>query len=94
MGRLAGLFLAVVVFLALINPIMMDVNIGYELAGWRQIVVTAYIWLLVGMSVISGLAGINAILRHADRSWVAWLAVMPGLFVLAFLLGSLFPPQI
>lgn len=51
------------------------------------------VWMLVGFVMLAvGLAAsitsIIAIIRHHERSWLLWLALLPGLFVVFLLVGE------
>jgi len=51
------------------------------------------VWMLVGFAMLGiGLAAsitsLIAIIRHHERSWLLWLALLPGLFVVFLLVGE------
>lgn len=61
-------------------------------APWRHVILPSYgiLMLLCGLS--SGITGAVAIVRQHERSWLVWLTVLPGLFVIFLLVGEfLFP---
>jgi cadmium resistance protein CadD (predicted permease) len=41
----------------------------------------------------SGVAGLVAVLRKHERSWLVWLTLLPGAFMLLFILGELLVPH-
>src|SRR5215203_3342126 len=45
--------------------------------------------VLLFCGLCSGLLGLFAVLRRHERSALVWLAMLPGLFALAFLIGEL-----
>lgn len=47
--------------------------------------------LLVGMS--AGVVGLLSIIRHHERSWVAWATLLPMAFVLFLLIGEFATPH-
>ncbi len=47
--------------------------------------------ILCGLS--AGIIGTLAIVRKHEHSWLVWLAVLPGLFGLIFLLGEFLVPH-
>ncbi len=47
--------------------------------------------MLCGFS--AGVLGLFALIKNHERSWFVWLAVLPGAFVLFFLLGELLVPH-
>lgn len=42
---------------------------------------------------IAGVVGLIAVVRQGERSWLVWLAVLCGLFVLLFALGESLVPH-
>lgn len=61
-------------------------------APWRHIILPFYgiFMMLCGLS--AGIASLLAIIRRHEHSWLVWLPLLPGLFVVFFLLGEfLFP---
>jgi hypothetical protein len=47
--------------------------------------------ILCGLSAC--LAGMIALIRNHERSWMVWLAVLPGAFLIFFLLGEFLVPH-
>jgi hypothetical protein len=41
----------------------------------------------------AGIAGLIAVISKRERSWLVWLTLLPGLFVLAFVLGEFLVPH-
>jgi hypothetical protein len=41
----------------------------------------------------TSVAGLIAILRQQERSWLVWLTLLPGVFLLVFLLGEFLLPH-
>jgi hypothetical protein len=61
-------------------------------APWRHVILPFYgiFMLLCGLS--SGIAGLTAVARQHERSWLVLLTLTPGLWVVLMLLGEfLFP---
>jgi len=83
---LAGLFLVLFIFnsAVLMQPsdplhIPQPVRIAY-----------GFIMLLCGLA--SGAAGLAAVIRAHERSWMVWVTILPGVFVLFLVIGEfLFP---
>jgi hypothetical protein len=48
--------------------------------------------LLCGLG--AGIVGLMAVTRQHERSWLVWLALLPGVFVLFLLLGEFLVPLI
>lgn len=40
-----------------------------------------------------GVVGLIAIIRQHERSWLVWLTILPGLFVILFALGEILYPH-
>jgi hypothetical protein len=62
-------------------------------APWRQVVLPFYgiAMLLVGQA--AGIVGLIAVIRQHERSWLVWLTLLPGLFILFLLLGEFLVPH-
>ena len=63
-----------------------------EPSAWRQIVLPFYgiSMLLIGLA--SGITALFAVIRSGERSWLVWLPLFAGLFVILFVAGEfLFP---
>src|SRR5574341_620933 len=61
-------------------------------APWRQIILPFYGILMILCGLCAGIVGLVAVTRQHERSWIVWLTLLPGLFVLFLLLGEfLFP---
>lgn len=49
--------------------------------------------LVMGIGVLGGIAAIVAILWKRERSWLIWLALLPGVFAILFSLGEVISPH-
>lgn len=59
---------------------------------WRQGILPVYGIIMLACGLAAGMCGLAAIIRRGERSWVVWLTILPGVFVLFLLLGEfLFP---
>ncbi len=59
---------------------------------WRQAILPIYGILMLACGLAAGMSGLAAIIRRGERSWVVWLTILPGVFVLFLLVGEfLFP---
>ena len=47
--------------------------------------------MLCGLS--AGVVGLISVIRAQERSWLVWLTILPGLFVLFFVLGEFLVPH-
>lgn len=43
---------------------------------------------------VAGILGLLTMLRQGERSWLVWLAVLCGLFVILFMLGEFMMPHL
>ena len=94
-----GLFIAFVVLFFLVNPLLMYVTNFTEIlptmeeAPWLQAILIffGFFMLLCGLS--ASIVGIVALIRNHERSWMVWLVILPGAFVLFLLLGEFLVPH-
>ena len=85
--RLAAIF----VVLWIINTtIFMPTS---DSAPWRQVVLPFYGIFMMLCGFAAGIVGLMAVIRRHERSWLVWLTILPGLFVLFFVLGELLVPH-
>ena len=61
-------------------------------APWRHVILPFYGILMMLCGLAAGVAALVAIVRAHERSWVVWLPLLPGLFVLFFVLGEFLGP--
>jgi len=55
---------------------------------WRQAVLPFYGIVMTACGLAAGIVGLIAVIRRPERSWLVWLAMLPGLMVVAFVLGE------
>ena len=61
-------------------------------APWRHAILPFYGILMLLCGLCAGIVGLVAVVRQHERSWLVWLTMLPGLFVLFLVLGEfLFP---
>jgi hypothetical protein len=85
-----GLLAAFVVMFLLNSAVFMR---GLEPASWNQVIMPIYGILMLLCGLASGVVGLIAILRDHERSWMVWLAILPGAFVLFLVLGEFIVPH-
>lgn len=88
MGRLAMWFLLAAALFMVALPVLMMVNTGYAENSWQRMLAIGYGFVMLACWLTSGVLAALAILRQSERSWVAWLALIPGLFALTLLIGE------
>jgi len=60
---------------------------------WRQVVLPFYGIAMLSCGLAAGITGLIAVLRRRERSWLVWLAILPGLLVLFLVLGEFLVPH-
>ena len=55
---------------------------------WRQTLLPYYVIFMLSCSLAAGIAGLLAVIRQRERSWLVWLAILTGLFVIVIVLGE------
>ena len=82
-----GLFVLNQLSVALQNDLR-DTAVG-QIATQMPVIV----WMLVGFAMLgvgltASIASLIAVIRHHERSWLLWLALLPGLFVVFLVVGE------
>jgi peptidoglycan/LPS O-acetylase OafA/YrhL len=85
------LMAAFAVMLAVNSPVFMSTS-GSD-APWRQVVLPYYGVAMMACGLVAGIVGLTAILKKKERSWILWLPLAGGLFVVTFLLGEFLLPH-
>jgi hypothetical protein len=84
---LAATFLALYIINAIVfMPSIVEVP-------WRQVILPFYGIFMMLCGFAAGIVGLIAVIRRHERSWLVWLTILPGLFVLAFVLGEFLVPH-
>jgi hypothetical protein len=82
---------AAFVVLWIINPtVFMPTAV---LIPWHQVVLPFYGIFMMLCGFAAGIVGLIAVIWRHERSWLVWLAILPGLFVLFFVLGEFLVPH-
>lgn len=50
--------------------------------------------VMLSFGIAAGVVALIAILKHHERAWLVWIALLPGVFVLFLLLGEFLVPLI
>ena len=61
-------------------------------APWRHIVLPFYGLFMAACGLASGVAGLIAVIRKHERSWMVWLTLLPGALMLFLILGEFLGP--
>ena len=94
-GRIAQWLMVVFVGLFVLNQLsvvlqnnLRDTAIG-QIATQMPLALLIGIGLgMVGVGLAASISALIAVIRHHERSWVLWLALLPGLFVVFLLVGE------
>ncbi len=62
-------------------------------APWRQTVLPFYGIAMLSCGLAAGIVGLIAVIRRRERSCLVWLTILPGLMVLALVLGEFLVPH-
>ena len=62
-------------------------------APWRRTVLPFYGLAMLSCGLAAGIVGLIAAIRRRERSWLVWLAMLPGLMVVALILGEFLAPH-
>lgn len=73
--------------------VVLQNNLRDTAIGQIVIQLPVAVWLsigfaMLGVGVASSVSALIAIVRHHERSWVLWLALLPGAFVVFLLVGE------
>jgi len=88
--RLAALF---VVLFIISSVVFMPLGQNPANEAWMHRYLPYYSIFTILCGLASGVVGLSAVIRQHERSWLVWLAILPGLFVLFLLLGELLVPH-
>ena len=64
-----------------------------EQVGWRRSLLIFYGIAMALCGLAAGIVGLVAFKRQNERSWLVWLPVLAGLFIIIFLLGEFVSPH-
>lgn len=64
-----------------------------EQVSWRQTLLPLYGILMLLCGLAAGVISVIALIQKRDRSWMVWLAILPGASVLFMLLGEFLVPH-
>jgi hypothetical protein len=94
LGWLAFGLTAVFAVMFIINSIVfMPAFSTNTTESWHQVLLPFYGILMMLCGLAGGLLGLYTLIRKRDRSWLVWLTILPGAFVIIFLLGEFLVPH-
>jgi hypothetical protein len=86
--------LAVFVVMFIINTfVFMPTAQGVSNPAWRQTLLPYYGIFLMLCGLAAGIVGLVAIIKNHEHSWLVWLTILPGAFVVFLLLGEFLVPH-
>ena len=77
--------------LMLLNDMLLMRSHGQ--VGWRQALQPLCGIAMALCALAAGIVGLVAFTRQHERSWLMWPPMLAGLFIIIFLLGSVFMPR-
>jgi hypothetical protein len=64
-----------------------------QVNAWQQVPLSIFQISILVCGVASGITGAIAIIRKHERSWMLWLTLFPGAFVIFLILGEFLIPH-
>jgi hypothetical protein len=84
-----GLLAAFVVLFLINSFVFMRMPALEPQPWWRQALLPFYGIFMLLCGLASGVFGLIALFRSGDRSWLVWLTITPGVWVIFMLVGEL-----
>jgi hypothetical protein len=88
-----GLAAAFAVLSVVNSAVLMQRSQDVPDTGWIQALLASYSILMMLCGLAAGIGGLIAVIRKHERSWLVWLTLLPGAFVLFFVLGEFLVPH-
>ena len=88
-----GLAAAFVVMFIINSTVVMPASQDAPNAWWRQTLLPFYGIFMMLCGLAGGVVGLITVIRKHERSWLVWLTILPGVFVLLFVLGEFLVPH-
>ncbi|MEW6182516.1 MAG: hypothetical protein AB1500_04970 [Bacillota bacterium] len=85
-----GLTAAFVLLSAVNAAVFMHLS---EDVPWRRTVLPFYGIAMMSCGLAAGIAALIAVMRRHERSWLVWLPILAGLFVVTFVFGEFLAPH-
>ena len=87
-----GLAATFTVLFTINSTVIMPSTVEAPEAPWQQALPFYGIAMML-CGLTAGIVGLIAVIRRHERSWLVWLTILPGLFVLIFVLGEFLVPH-
>jgi hypothetical protein len=85
-----GLAVAFIVMSIVNSAVFMRLS---EDVPWRQTILPFYGIFMMLCGLAAGVVGLIAVIQKHERSWLVWLTILAGAFVLLFFLGEFLVPH-
>lgn len=92
LGRLACWFGAVFVAWWVLNLGIVQLVQRIDAQDYRTVLI-AFSWLGLSTGFVASILATIALVRHKDRTVLVWLCLIPGAFLVVFLLGEFLLPH-
>ncbi|HEY3310364.1 MAG TPA: hypothetical protein VGK00_01880 [Anaerolineales bacterium] len=91
LGKWAAILFGIFVVMFLVNSfVFMPFNGTFPL---QEVFLPFYGIAMLACGLASGVCGLIAMIKKGERSWLVWLTLLPGFFVIFMLVGEfLIPP--
>jgi len=91
LGWVAGGLMIAFIVMFFINSFVFMPPSTNELFPRAFLIFYGIFMMLCGFT--AGVVGLIALIKNRERSWLVWLAVLPGSFVVFFMLGEFLVPH-
>ena len=91
LGKWSAGLMILFVAMYLVNAVVLMPTSGE--AMWHRTIMPVYGVSMILCGITAGVTGTIAVIRQNERSWVVWLAILPGLFMLFLLIGEFIIPH-
>lgn len=86
----AGLMVTFIAMMLVNGAVFMRLS---EDVAWRQTVLPFYGIAMMACGLAAGVLALIAVVRRRERSFLVWLPLLGGVFVIVFLLGEFLSPH-
>ena len=92
-GRYAAVLASIFVLMFIVNStVFMPISVSAPEAWWRRTLLILFGIFMILCGLTAGVMGLIAVVRKHERSCIVFATILPGVWLLIFLLGEfLFP---